>query len=608
MYEAYFHLQKRPFSATPDASCLYTPEPVQKVLDDLLLAARSGQGIGILTAAAGTGKTLICRRLVVELEQQFTPIFLANANFSTRRELLQAIHFELGRRYSGIDEPELRLDVISSLENLANSGRPAVLIVDEAHLLNERLLEELRSLANLAKDCQPLVRMILVGQMALEMRLIEPSLEALNQRIVCHGYLDPLTREQSRDYVAYRIQWAGGDANQLFDSDAIDRIADACSGLPRCLNQLCDHSLLLTFVQESPRVTRAIVDDALADLRQLPLHWNESLGLADEFDTAAAAVESEPENFDAWDEQMDKAESAMWSEPSSIPEPAAAIEIGGDETRDPNASGEIEEPYVSLETPVVPWTDVTANEALQPSTEDGEAISIMVQETANGVRVFREEFVEDRYASLDQRGTERPRTFEATAISDDWKTLRHIPVPTPPECPNRSDDNCCGKDSDTQDSVSHNHAVEIPAISPKSPCAPFIADELAGAESTDRDALLIEQTIVAPTDLEDEISNNVLDVFADVQNTLKQWWDPQSPDSVAGASVESTGLELCPASPYDIVEPDRIREPNDLANAELLDEERDEARGTPSLGRYVPRPNYSQLFSKLRRKAGRSFR
>src|SRR5215471_17780515 len=100
MYEAYFHLQKRPFAATPDPTCFFAPEPVQEALDELVLRTENGQGIGLLMAPAGTGKTLVCRRIASELADRFSPILLANANVPTRRALLQSILYELGRRYS----------------------------------------------------------------------------------------------------------------------------------------------------------------------------------------------------------------------------------------------------------------------------------------------------------------------------------------------------------------------------------------------------------------------------------------------------------------------------------------------------------------------------
>src|SRR5436189_4485749 len=138
MYEAYFNLQRRPFTSTPDPSCFFAPESIQEVFDELILRAESGQGVGILTAPAGTGKTLLCRRLASELATRWTPLFLANANFPTRRALLQSMLFELGKPYSRLEEQELRLSIYASLRELTQAGRGAVLIVDEAHLRSDR--------------------------------------------------------------------------------------------------------------------------------------------------------------------------------------------------------------------------------------------------------------------------------------------------------------------------------------------------------------------------------------------------------------------------------------------------------------------------------------
>jgi len=396
MYEAYFHLQKRPFSATSDPACFFSAEPIQELFDELLLRAESGQGIGLLTGAAGTGKTLVCRRIAVELAGRFTPLYLPNANFPTRRALLQSLLFELGRRYSGLEEQELRLAVFAALKELTIAGRGAVLIVDEAHLLNERLLEELRMLASLAEADQPLARVILAGQPSLEERLIAPSLEALNQRVVCQLYLEPLTRRQSIEYVSYRIGWAGGEISRIFTPDALDRIAAACDGLPRCLNQLCDHVLLLTYVQELPRVTAEAVDEALLDLKQLPLHWNTSVAADSPLD--ALDSPSALENDDS-DDRLEFSVAAM-DEQCEGPGAgeSACFEIGA---LPPTSRG------------IVPLSDAS------PPAIGG----------------FVEEFVDDRYAALDVRSPRFMRTFEDTAVSESWGSVQESIAPAAPEPP-----------------------------------------------------------------------------------------------------------------------------------------------------------------------------
>lgn len=322
MYESHFGLMKRPFAVTPDGSCVFITEAILETLSELQLRLDAGQGIAILTAGPGTGKTLLCRHLAAQLQEKFSVILLGSANFPSHRALLQSLLYELGAAYTGLDEHELRLELQSQLQQRARAGRPAVLILDEAHLLPTNLLDEIRTLADLTADGQPLLRMMLSGQLLLEERLISAELDAINQRLVCHVYLDPLTLEESRNYVRYRITVAGGDADQIFTTEALDLIVHSSSGLPRCLNQLCDHSLLLAFVADYRDVPRAIVSEALQDLRQLPLHWNESV---------SPAAPSEGNQFAVYipAEEQTAASSLLNTPPAEPPEPAAfSIEIG----------------------------------------------------------------------------------------------------------------------------------------------------------------------------------------------------------------------------------------------------------------------------------------
>ncbi len=332
MYEAYFHLQKRPFAATPDSTCCFTPG-LEPALGELLQNARLGQGIGVLTGIPGIGKTLLCRRLIAELGHEFIVLFLGSASFSTRRALLQTILYELELPYNGLEEQELRLALQAFVKNLAEDGGAILLVVDEAHLLSERLLEEIRSLAILAEDGQPPVRVILAGSVALEEKLTSPTLEALRQLITIQFCLEPLSTDQSMEYIRHRIHWAGGDADEAFAPDALLAVARASGGIPRCLNQLSDHSLLLAFVGDSQQVTVEHVHDALQDLRQLPLHWQETLVSSGSEESTEAETElesSEQYDGDAIEEAADAEDIGSDSANLATPSDAQAysIEIG----------------------------------------------------------------------------------------------------------------------------------------------------------------------------------------------------------------------------------------------------------------------------------------
>lgn len=275
MYEPFFGLERRPFSATPDPSCFFSCESIQAVIDELVVCVERGQGIGILIASAGMGKTLVSQRLSTQLSDRFATVYLGNSSFPTRRSLLQAILFELGDEYSRKDEPELRHDLKSRLQSIQPGKEALVLIVDEAHLVGEELLEEVRILSDLAHEGTPLVRVILSGQHDLEERLTERAYDALNQRVSNNVFLEPLTMSESADYLQHRLQWAGGDPETVYTEEGFSIITRAAGGVPRCLNQLADHSLLLAFANDERPVNEKTVREALDDLKQLPLQFND---------------------------------------------------------------------------------------------------------------------------------------------------------------------------------------------------------------------------------------------------------------------------------------------------------------------------------------------
>lgn len=277
MYESQFSLKRRPFAATPDPKCFLSSGLIQAALDELVVCVEQGQGVAIVSAPAGTGKTLLCERLQLELEPRFRVVFLRHASFMTRRALLQSILADLDHAYRRHDEQELRLELVPAIRALNPAREALVLICDEAHMLSEDLLEELRILSDLAENGRPLVRLVLVGQPALEETLASPGLEALNQRIRAHVCLESFDRAGSLDYIDYRITWAGGRTSDIFTPDSLDLICHFSEGVPRCINQLCDHSLLLAYVAEQTPVEVDTIREALQDLRQLPLHWNETI-------------------------------------------------------------------------------------------------------------------------------------------------------------------------------------------------------------------------------------------------------------------------------------------------------------------------------------------
>lgn len=293
MYEGFFGLTTRPFSAVPATNSFVALEPMQEVMDDLLICIVQSRGIGVITSSPGLGKTLLCKQVAETAATQFQTIYLSTSAFSTRRALLQAILYEFGIHYEGLTEQEARLKILEAARAIDKEDRRLLIIVDEAHLLNARLFEELRTLTDYAPHGAALISLVLSGQFELEEKLADPAMSAIHQRIGCQVTLQSLSLEDSATLVRERLRLAGAkDISELLTEDSLEAICRASDGNPRCLCQLADHSFLLAFAEEQKPVTRKIVLAALDDLKELPLHWNE-LSLEPAL-TEAPELEPEP--------------------------------------------------------------------------------------------------------------------------------------------------------------------------------------------------------------------------------------------------------------------------------------------------------------------------
>ena len=338
MYEGHFQLDRRPFAATPDPGCCYLSPSQAPLFQSVSRCIENGQGIAILTGTAGIGKTLLVQVLLADLAPRFTAVYLGTGQFPTRRALLQAIFYELGQPYGGMTDQELRLELNTALRNLIAQRDGLLLILDEAHLLPDRLLEEIRLLADLAQHGVPLVRVVLSGTPEFEERLTSPTLAAFNQRVACHVALETLTQPESISYLEYRIQWAGGHIDQLFERDALQLVAYASDGVPRCLNQLADHALLQAYLAGVTTVNATIVRQALADVQHLSLRWNSS-ALHDRSSRPATSAMKSNETLEMINQRGTSDETSPTEVESSEERETACFEFGaGDAVPSPTCS------------------------------------------------------------------------------------------------------------------------------------------------------------------------------------------------------------------------------------------------------------------------------
>ncbi len=274
MYEKFFEFTARPFLPAARADRCHSARMMQCARQTLTRSIERGEGPGLLIGPPGTGKTLLCQVLAEEFADRLAVVQLASGRLATRAALLQAILYELGLPYRGMDEGELRLALVDFLEPREGGEAGMLLLVDEAQTLPLRLLEEIRLITNLVRDGQPRVRVVLAGSPQLEERFASPKLNAFAQRLAARCYLDALDSQETADYVRAEITAVGGDPAQLMDDETLRSIYRASDGIPRLINQVCDHALMLASLGDSRFLSSDAIEEAWADLQQLPTPWS----------------------------------------------------------------------------------------------------------------------------------------------------------------------------------------------------------------------------------------------------------------------------------------------------------------------------------------------
>ncbi len=274
MYETYFNLSERPFASVPRADHYYPAGVIDSARNTLARCIDRGEGVGLIIGPSGTGKSLLCQVLAEDFEKKLQVAVLASTHLDTRRTWLQAALYELDRPYRGMDEGELRLSLVDYLTLNDETADGTLLLVDEAHHLPMRLLDEIRTLTNLSRAMQPAVRLVLAGNHVLEERFASPKLESFSQRIAARCYLEAFQSEETQAYIWARILVCGGRGEELFPAESCRMVHKATGGVPRLINQVCDHVLLLAYAAGIRRIEPPHVEEAWADLQQLPTPWN----------------------------------------------------------------------------------------------------------------------------------------------------------------------------------------------------------------------------------------------------------------------------------------------------------------------------------------------
>ena len=252
MYLDYFSLEWDPFRITPDTSLFFSGGNQGRgvVLDAMLFAIESGEGILKVVGEVGSGKTMLCRMLEERLPQTTEIVYLANPRLSPD-EILYAIAFELKLPVRGDTS---KLLVMQQLQNYLikqhTENRRVLVIIEEAQGMSVETLEEIRLFSNLETQVDKLMQIILFGQPELDKNLSSKNIRQLRERITHSFHLNPLTTRELSEYVRFRLGAAGCPCPQLLTRRAQWLVSKASGGLTRRINILVDKALLAAFAED----------------------------------------------------------------------------------------------------------------------------------------------------------------------------------------------------------------------------------------------------------------------------------------------------------------------------------------------------------------------
>jgi type II secretory pathway predicted ATPase ExeA len=267
MYRQFYNLTCNPFELSPDPYFFYSTPRHNEALAVLNYGVLRRKGFVVVTGEVGTGKSLLVRCLLDSLTNHKVAFGYIYNPILTVQGFLEQVLTDLGLPAATRSKSEALARLNSYLLTRSREDLTTALVVDEAHLLSWELLEEIRLLTNLETSQHKLLQIVLAGQPELDRMLDSHQLRQLKQRVGMRCSLLPLELKEVEGYIHRRLELAGAKEkeNTIFSREAIETVYAYSKGIPRLVNTLCEHSLILGFGLQLSQITPAIVREVASD-------------------------------------------------------------------------------------------------------------------------------------------------------------------------------------------------------------------------------------------------------------------------------------------------------------------------------------------------------
>lgn len=250
MYLQHFGLRELPFSLTPNTHFFLNMASYHKAYNMLMVSLANAEGFIKIVGEVGTGKTMLCRKVLNTLEEDkenYVTAYIPNPVLSPKGLFLafaEELNIEIDQ---DVGHHRLLKAITEKLVEFSADNKQVVLFIDEAHAMPEQTLEALRLLTNIETELVKLFQVVLFAQPELDVLLSQPSLRQLRQRITFSFEIEALDRDGVERYIVHRLATAGYNGPFLFSKRALDFLFRTSEGIPRIINILCHKALMVAF-------------------------------------------------------------------------------------------------------------------------------------------------------------------------------------------------------------------------------------------------------------------------------------------------------------------------------------------------------------------------
>ena len=265
MYQSFYNLKIKPFQITTDPKFLWLGEKHKEALATLKYGIQENKGFLLLTGDVGTGKTVLIHGLMKIIDVSAIVAAIPDPGLSSIDFFnFLSEEFKMNRRFDS--KGAFLIHLKHFLYNASSADKKVLLIIDESQRLNHELIEQIRLLSNIEMDNRKLINIFFVGQSEFNKMLTEERHKAVRQRITVSYHIDPLTEQETRQYINHRLKVAGCD-RELFKPEAVRRVYAFSHGYPRLINIICDHALLTGYSGGKKAIDAGVIKECEKELK-----------------------------------------------------------------------------------------------------------------------------------------------------------------------------------------------------------------------------------------------------------------------------------------------------------------------------------------------------